>query len=121
MVYNGKPTREWHDKDDTASPTAATESIFLTSVINAKENRDAMTTDIPNTFIQARMPKVKDGEERVIMKLSGQLLESLVRFAPDLYGKVVVFANGKRVLYFQVFRALYGMLVAALLWYRMFR
>ena len=87
MVYNGKPTREWHDKEDTASPTASTESVFFTSIINAKENRDLMTTDIPNAFKQALMPKVKDGEERVTMKLTGKLLELLVRFAPDIYGK----------------------------------
>ena len=28
MVYNGKPTREWMTREDVASPTAATESVF---------------------------------------------------------------------------------------------
>jgi hypothetical protein len=31
------------------------------------------------------------------------------------------FENGKKVLYVQVLKALYGMLVATLLWYRQFR
>ena len=121
MVYNGKPTREWHDKEDTASPTTSTESVFLTSTVNAKEERDVMSTDIPNAFIQALMPKVKDGEARVTMKLSGVLLELLVQLAPEIYGPYVVLENGKRVLYLQVLRALYGMLQSALLWYRRFR
>ena len=31
MVYNGKPTREWPTREDSASPTAALESIMLTA------------------------------------------------------------------------------------------
>ena len=61
MVYNGKPTREWLSREDSASPTAALESIMLTAVIDAHEERDVMTCDIPNAFIQALMPEVKDG------------------------------------------------------------
>ena len=77
-VYNGKPTREWHDKEDAASPTASLESIYLTAIIDAKENRDVMTSDIPNAFIQASMPVLEKGEDRVIMKVKGALLEILV-------------------------------------------
>ena len=36
MVYNGKPTREWLSREDSASPTAALESIMLTAVIDVK-------------------------------------------------------------------------------------
>ena len=120
-VYNGKPTREWHDKEDAASPTASLESIYLTAIIDAKENRDVMTSDIPNAFIQASMPVLEKGEDRVIMKVKGALLEILVSLAPELYGPYVVQEKGKRVIYLEVLRALYGMLVAALLWYRQLR
>ena len=47
MVYNGKPTRAWLNKEDSASPTVSTESIFMTAVIEAEEERDVMTVDIP--------------------------------------------------------------------------
>jgi hypothetical protein len=40
MVYNGKPTREWLLRKDVESPTAALESITITGVIKAKEERD---------------------------------------------------------------------------------
>jgi len=40
-------------KENTASPTVALESIFLTSVIDAHENRDVEVIDILNAFIQA--------------------------------------------------------------------
>jgi hypothetical protein len=58
-VYNGKPMREWLSREDSASPTAALESIMLTAVINPHEERDVMTCNIPNAFIQALIPKVK--------------------------------------------------------------
>jgi hypothetical protein len=102
-VYNDKPTRDWHDKEDSASPTASLESIFLTSIIAAKEERDIMMADIPNTFIQTLMPELEEDQERVIMKLKGAVLEILVELAPDLYGPYVVLEDGKRVLYLQVY------------------
>jgi hypothetical protein len=121
MVYNGKPTREWLSREDSASPTAAFESIMLTSVIDAHEERDIMACDIPNAFIQALMPKVKDGDERVMMKITGVLVDMLVKLNPELYGPYVVYERNRRnkVLYVQVMRAIYG--EAAILWYKKFR
>ena len=121
MVFDGSRTREWLSKEDAASPTASLESIFLTSVIEAQEGRDVMTADVPNAFIQASMPEVKEGEERVMMKITGVLVDMLVELDPSLYAKFVVFEDGEKVLYVQVLRAIYGMLVAALLWYKKFR
>ena len=109
MVYNGKPTREWLSREDCASPTAAMESIFLTVTVDAKENRDVMTNDVPNAFIQTEMEKVKEGEARVIMKITGVLVDMLLGVAPEVYAQHVVFENGRKVLYVQVLRAIYGM------------
>ena len=120
MVYNGKPTREWLSREDSASPTAALESIMLTAVIDAHEGRDVMTADIPNAFIQAEMPELNKGNERVIMKITGVLVEMLVQLNPASYGPHVVYEKGRKVLYVQVLRAIYGMLQAALLWYKKF-
>ncbi len=121
MVYNGKPTRDWLSREDSSSPTAALESIMLTGVIDAKENRDVMTCDIPNAFIQALMPEVKTGDDRVIMKITGVLVDMLVELNPTLYGPYVVYEKRGKVLYVRVLRAIYGMLEAALLWYTKFR
>ena len=73
MVYNGKPTREWLSKEDLASPTVSLELIFLTAVIDAKEGCDILTADIPNAFIQTEMPPPGEGEDRVVMKITGPL------------------------------------------------
>ena len=55
QVFNGKPTRDWLSREDSASPTASLESLMLLGVIDAKEGRDVMCVDIPNAFIQAPM------------------------------------------------------------------
>ena len=90
-----------------------------------------MTADIPNAFIQAKLPNVKNsnnkkpdeknGEDRVMMKITGVLVDMLVQLHPQLYGKFVVHNNGKKKLYVWALRALYGMLTTSLLWYKMFR
>ena len=121
MVYNGKPTRQWLNKEDSASPTVSLESIMLLAIIDAKEGRDVMSADVPNAFIQTSMPPVEEGQDRVTMKITGVLVDLLVQIAPETYGPYVVFENGRKVLYVQVLKALHGMLVASLLWYKQFK
>ena len=116
-MYNGKPTREWHTREDSASPTTSLESVFLMAVVDAKEGWDVMTTDIPNAFIQADMP---EDDTPVYMKITGVLVHLLVEMAPEVYSAFVVFKNGKKFLYIKFLRALYGILVASLLWYKQF-
>ena len=60
MVYNGKPTREWMSKEDSASPTVLLESLLLTAIIDAKERRDVMSADVPNAFVQTSMPPLEE-------------------------------------------------------------
>ena len=79
-----------------------------------------MCMDIPNAFIQAGIPKREKGDQ-IIMKIRGKLVEWLVEIAPETYQEHVVIENGVKVLYLEILRAIYGMLEAALLWYRKFR
>jgi hypothetical protein len=117
-VYNGKPTREWLSREDESIPTAALESIMLTAVIDAHEGRNLMMYDIPNAFIQALMPKIQAGEERIMLKITGVLVNMLVKLNPELYGPYVVYEKTMKVLYVQVvLRAIYRMLVEAALYY----
>jgi hypothetical protein len=80
-----------------------------------------MTADIPNAFIQAELPEPEEGTDRVIMKITGVLVDLLVGMSPEIHGSYVVFEKGHKVLYLRVLRALYGMLSAALRWYEKFR
>ena len=98
MVFNGKPTREWLSREDSASPTAALESIMLIAFIDATECCNVMTCDIPNAFVQAELPEAKEGEERVMMKITGVLVDML-EVNSQLYGPHVVYEKRGKVLY----------------------
>ena len=63
-----------------------------------KENCDVMTSDIPNAFIQAHIPKTKAGDERVVMKITGMMVDLLVQLSPNTYGQHVVFKRGTKVI-----------------------
>ena len=49
---DGSSMRVWMPKDNTASPTVGLASSMTTCVIDAHENRDVATADVPNAFIQ---------------------------------------------------------------------
>ena len=119
-VANGNSQRPYTAKVDTASPTVLTESIMLTAVIEAKEERDVMTADIPNAFVQTDVDAKQPGE-RIIMKIKGVLVDMLVALDPDLYGPNVTIEHGEKVLYVVVLKAIYGMLQSSLLYYKKFR
>jgi hypothetical protein len=78
------------------SPTAAKESILITGVIVAKEETDVMTCDIPNAFIQVYQAKEEPGEDRVVMKITGVLVDMLININPESYRPAVVRENQKK-------------------------
>jgi hypothetical protein len=49
--------RHFIHKEDATSPTVATESVLLTAIIEALEQRDVPVVDTPNAFIQLRFDK----------------------------------------------------------------
>ena len=67
LAYNGKATHDWISKEDKSSPTVPTQSIHLLSAVDNQEDRDVLSMDVPNAFIQTLMPHKDDGE-RVITK-----------------------------------------------------
>ena len=95
---------------------------MLMAVVDAKEERDVMSNDVPNAFIQAHVPKgkTKNGDKRIVMKITGKLVNVLISIVPEVYSGFVVYENGKKVLYVIVLRAIYGMLILAMLWYKKF-
>ena len=87
---------------------------MLTAVIDATEHCDIMTSNIPNAFIEALMPEIKAGHRRVMMKITGVLVDMLVRLHPELYGPYMVYEKTRKVLHVQVLQAIYIMLEAVL-------
>ena len=96
------------------------EASFLTCIIDPYEYRDVMSADVPNAFTQAVFRRDPD-KDRTVMKITGRLVDILVNMHPEVYKDCVVVDKGKRALYAEILKAIYGMLEAALCWYRQFR
>ena len=58
--------RELISNQEAFSPTAALESVLITSVIDAFEERDVAIIDIPNAFIQTR---IVDDADKAVMRM----------------------------------------------------
>jgi hypothetical protein len=83
------------------------------TVIEAEENREVATCDIPNAFIQAEVEE-KDGKgNRTILKIRGVLVDLLCKISPS-YAAFVQEERQDKVLYLHIKKAIYGMLESAL-------
>jgi hypothetical protein len=91
---------------------------LLSCIIDAKEERDVAVVDIRNAFVQTRVENEKD---MAFIKIRGILVDILVEVAPDVYNSYVSKdKRGSKQLLVQCQNALYGMMVASLLYYRKF-
>jgi hypothetical protein len=113
-VARGNKQRDYISKEDVSSPTITTEAILLLCIIDAEEDRDVTIINIPNALMRIQ---VEDKEDMVIIKICGVLVDILVQIAPDVY-KSYIMTDKKGMVQCQ--NALYGTMVASLLYYRKF-
>ena len=66
-------------KSDWASPTLSTDSVIITSAIEAHEGCDVVVIDLSNAFLNA------DNNEQTLMLLKGKLAELMVQIDPNIY------------------------------------
>jgi hypothetical protein len=117
-VAEGNKQHDYISKEDVSSPTVSTESVLLSYIVNAEEERDVAVIDIPNLFIETR---VEHEEDKVIIKLRGVLVDILLDVAPELYKDYVMTGNkGIKQFIVQCQNAIYGAMIASLLYYRKF-
>jgi hypothetical protein len=109
---NGSVQRDHIAKEEAASPTVALESVFVTAAIDARENREVVTINIPGAFLHAT------NDDYVVMCMNGTLAELMAKTDPKLNRKYLTDKKGKKVLYLRIQKALYGMIKSALLFYR---
>ena len=119
-TFTNSSTQRTHiEIDEAASPTVMTNAILIIAIIDAKQKRDIMISDIKNAFIQTKVPKVtKDGKpaERMIMKIRGVLVDMLMQMNLSLCEKYMACYNNDKVLCIRVLLALCGMLLASILY-----
>jgi hypothetical protein len=68
LVLGGNVQRDYISKDEASSPTANTEAVIITCIIEAKENRDVATADCPNAFCNVVITD-EDARHRFIVRL----------------------------------------------------
>ena len=74
--------------------------------------------DIPNALIQTKVESVKDIET---IKVCGELVDALLEISPEVYGPYVTkYKKGNKVLILRCKNAIYGTMVASLLYYMKF-
>ena len=87
---------------------------MMSCAIDTKDGRHVAVTDIPGAFLHMDM------ENDVHMLLEGTIAEMIVNLDPTLYRKYIrENKQGKPMLYVKLRKALYGMLQAALLFWRL--
>jgi hypothetical protein len=105
-VADGR-TQDRYFEEETYSPTVKLESIMLSSLIDAHEQRNVVTIDIKGAFLKAKVPDEMD----LIVKMDGELAELMCELDPSYK----VDENG--ALYLKCLKALYGHIEAARLFY----
>jgi hypothetical protein len=82
------------------------------------ERQDVAIVDITNAFIQTRVEEKKD---RVIIRIRGVVVDWLTKIAPKVYTKYVSKdRKGDKTLLVECMNAIYGTMIAGLLYYRKF-
>ncbi len=119
-VIGGNKQCNYITKEDVSSPTVTAKAVMLTCVIDAQEARDIAVVDTPYVFDQTGVDE-EDADHPVIVHIRGLLVEILVSIAPDAYGPYVSMnKSGQKVLIVDCLNAVYGTMVAALLYYKKF-
>jgi hypothetical protein len=91
---------------------------LITAVIEAKEGRgDVATCDIPNAFIQTEVEEKDSDGNHVIMKITGILIDILCEL-DNKYIPYITCEDRKKVLYVHILKAIYGLLISAILFYK---
>jgi hypothetical protein len=96
MCTNGRKQKDgnWSIQDTSTLSTVATESVFITNIINMHEGRNVACLDIPGAFLHA------DVDENITMVFKGRLAELMVQIVPNLYRKyITVDKKGTAILY----------------------
>ena len=102
-------------KDETSFPTVTKESMMVTCIIDAMEGRDVATADIYGAFPQMDMVH---GNFTVCARLCGVLADLLVKIDQLKFTDKVVLKGGQKVIYAVLKKALYGALIASLLFWK---
>ena len=109
-VANGKKHRHLYSKEQSTSPTISHDAMMISLIIDAIEGRDVAISDIVGAYLFAEM------DEYILLRMTGESVDILCNVNKE-YEKYVTYENGRKVIYLELAKALYGCVRSALLWY----
>ena len=112
-VADGRKQRKWYTKDEVTSPTISNDLLMALLTASSAEKRKIISWDVEGAYLLA------DQDDFVLVKFTGESVDVLCQ-VNEGYEKYVSVENGKKVLYLQLLKALYGCLRSALLWYELY-
>ena len=112
-VADGSVQRDLYTKEQTSSPTVSNDALALSLMIDAFEHRDVATADVVGAYLHA------DLTDFTLLRVEGASVDIMCDVCGD-YKRFITYENGKKVLYLQLLKALYGCVLSALLWYELF-
>ena len=110
---DGRKKRENNKEEEVSPPTVVIKSVFLTSIVDAGQGRDATVVDIPGAYMHT------DIDEHIIVRFDQTMTKMLEITDPKIYKPYIqIDSTGKKVLYAKLKKALYGCLKYGLLFLR---
>ena len=114
----GNKQQDCITKEDVSSPMVLAKAVMLACVFNALDDQDIAIINIPSAFVQTI---IKNKEPHVIVCIRGLSVDILVSIAPDVYFPYMsTNKSGQKVMLVQCLNAVYGTMMAALLYYKKF-
>jgi hypothetical protein len=108
-VADGRKQRALHAKDKTTPPTASTDALMLSTMIDAHEERDVATADVAGACSHAEL------DDFTLLKLEGESVDIMCN-ASEHHKEFVTHEKGKKALHLRLLKALRGCVKSALLW-----
>ena len=98
-------------EEDASSRTVSTEALLITAAIDVAEERFVATCNITGASLKADM------DEFVLIVLHNEEIDSLIQANHKYKDYLKTLKNGKRVLYLELEKAMYGCLKSARLFW----
>ena len=112
-VADDRKQRKWYTREEVSSPTISNDSLFALLTVSAAERRKIISWDVEGAYLLA------DQDDFVLIKFTGESVDVLCQVDTG-YEQFVTYENGRKVLYLELLKALYGCLRSALLWYELY-
>ena len=111
---DGRSQREYITKDESSSPTVATNALFAVCVLIAAQGRKTVVVDIPGAFLQSDYPSDKEG----YIRFTGTMVDMILKIKPEYRRFVVKTRSGSKYLIGKLLKGVYGTLLGAILFYK---